>query len=272
MFASVPLSTSKGAPPRLAVAYLARGAETGWQASCKRFINSYCSHASGIEHTLCILFKGFADARSLALAQSLFAPLQHSTFFFEDNSFDIGAYIEWAHLIDADIVCPLNSASEILSDHWLAKLAVNLALPNVGLVGASASYESLNDWNDTFPMFPNVHLRSNAFMIDRRLLCELTTGLKIREKVDAFNFESGTHSLSRRVMALGKEILLVGSNGRGYAPAFWPASDTFRLGFQSNLLIGDNQTRNFSGLSWEEKREFVLRTWGRFIRDFEVLR
>lgn len=265
-------ATTKSAPLRLAVAYLARGADPGWQASCERFIKSYYSHPAGAEHTLCILFKGFPDTTSLSQARHLFAALPHRAFFLEDDSFDIGAYIEWARQIDADTVCALNSASEVLADRWLAKLAANLALPNVGLVGASASYESLNDWNATFPEFPNVHLRSNAFMIDRLLLCALTEGLLIREKLDAFNFESGAQSLTRKVLALGKEILLVGRDGRGYAPAFWPVSDTFRLGFQRNLLVGDNQTRNFNGLTWNEKREFVLRTWGHFIRDFEMLR
>src|SRR3546814_5122769 len=62
-----------------------------------------------------------------------------------------------------------NTASEILAPDWLRKLAINLAMPNVGLVGATASYESLNEFNSSFPAFPNVHIRSTAFMIDRKL-------------------------------------------------------------------------------------------------------
>lgn len=268
----MPATAARGGRPRLALAYLARGAVADWQACCERFIASYRNHAAGCEHDLCILFKGFPDGASLAQAQRLFAPLPHRAYFLDDDSFDIGAYLEWSRRVDADTLCALNSASEILGDRWLAKLAANLALPNVGLVGASASYESLKDWNASFPGFPNVHLRSNAFMIDRRLFCQVTEGLLIREKTDAFNFESGADSLTRKVLALGQEVLLVGRNGRGYSPAFWPVSDTFRLGFQGNLLVGDNQTRNFSALTWNEKREFVLRTWGHFIRDFEMLR
>jgi hypothetical protein len=258
-------------PPSVAVAYLARGAGNDWLASCERFLSSYTRHSAGIEHRLWILFKGFPDAASLSQAQQLFSRLRHESLFLADDSFDIGAYIEWANHIDSDTICPMNTASEILSDEWLAKLAANLSLPNVGLVGASASYESLNDWNDNFPIFPNIHLRSNGFMLDRELFCRLSRDLQIRDKLDAFNFESGSESLTRRVAGLGLETLLVGRNGRGYAPEFWPVSDTFRLGFQNNLLIGDNQTRNFSGLSWNEKREFVLRTWGHFIRDFEKI-
>jgi hypothetical protein len=102
-------------------------------------------------------------------------------------------------------------------------------------------------------------------MIDRKLFLHLTEGLEIACKIDAFHFESGPESLTRKVIATGKEVLLVGRNGRGYSPQFWATSDTFRQGNQKNLLVADNQTRNFSFLPWNEKREFVLRTWGEFI-------
>jgi hypothetical protein len=261
----------RAAARSIAVAFLARGAGEDWQASCARFIASYRRHRAGSPHSFNVIFKGFADTRSLAMAKRLFEPLEPREYDFDDESFDIGAYIEWANQISEESICVLNTASEILAEGWLAKLAVNLAQPNVGMVGATGSFESLNDWNEQFPVFPNVHLRSNAFMVDRALMCRLTSGLRIQEKIDAFNFESGADSLSKRIMALGKEILVVGRNGRGYAPKFWPSSSTFRLGFQDNLLVADNQTRNYIGLSWNEKREFVLRTWGHYIHDFELL-
>jgi len=266
------MAASKPPQPRIAVAYLLRGADNSWHASCQRFIDSYLRHPAGTDHSLYVLFKGFPNQHMLDAASDMFASIAHQPLLLDDDSFDIGAYVEFANGIDAELICAMNTASELLAANWLAKLAANLALPGVGLVGASASYESLNDWNASFPKFPNVHLRSNAFMIRRELFCRLTRSLLIREKIDAFNFESGNSSISRQVQALGQSILLVGRNGRGYAPAFWPVSDTFRLGPQDNLLVGDNQTRNFSALSWNEKREFVLRTWGHFIRDFEMLK
>ena len=107
-------------------------------------------------------------------------------------------------------------------------------------------------------------------MIDRESFCRITKGQVIAEKLDAYHFESGRQSLTRQILAMGREILLVGRNGRGYSPKWWLTSDTFQQGTQSNLLIADNQTRNFTALRWPEKREFVLRTWGHYIREEAV--
>jgi hypothetical protein len=207
----------------------------------------------------------------LEKANTLFNGVPHKQVFLGDNSLDIGAYIEWANMIEEDLICVFNTASEILVPDWLRKLAINLALPNVGLVGATASYESLNEFNSAFPEFPNIHIRSTAFMIDRKLFLSIAEGLKIANKIDAFHFESGPKSLTRQVLAKGKEILLVGRNGRGYSPKFWATSHTFRQSTQRNLLVADNQTRNFSAFPWGKKREFVVRTWGKYIRDGQSL-
>ena len=246
----------------IAVAYLARGADKYSFASFERFLSSYKRNSSGVEHSLYVIFKGFENDVEREKARVLFRSVPFTPVFLADDSFDIGAYIEWANMVEEDLICVFNTASEILAPDWLRKLAVNLALPNVGLVGATASYESLNELNSAFKAFPNIHIRSTAFMIDRSLFCNITRDLRIATKLDAHLFESGLKSLTRQVLTQGKNILLVGSNGRGYSPSFWPASDTFRRGMQKNLLVSDNQTRNFLEMPWNEKREFVIRTWG----------
>jgi hypothetical protein len=212
-----------------------------------------------------VIFKGFAHNTDLEKARALFCCVPHKCVFLGDDSFDIGAYIEWASMIEEGLICVFSATSEILAPDWLSKLAINLAVPNVGLVGATASYESLKEINSAFPAFPNAHIRSTAFMIDREFFLSITEGLKIENKIDAYHFESGPKSLTRQVLAEKKEILLVGRNGRGYSPKFWAASHTFRQGTQKNLLIADNQTRNFSAIPWKEKREFVIITWGKYI-------
>ncbi|MGE3541421.1 MAG: hypothetical protein AB7N91_28805 [Candidatus Tectimicrobiota bacterium] len=256
----------------VAVTFLARGADLGWYASCERFLASYQRYRAGVEHALYILYKGFPDLCTLEQAKRLFSSVPYTPLFLEDNSFDIGAYIEWANQIHEELICVLNTASEILTEDWLRKLLVNFTLPNVGLVGATGSYESLNEIDASFPAFPNPHVRSNAFMLDRATFCRLTRDYIVRTKFDAFAFESGQHSLTRQILARGQEVLLVGRNGRGYAPQWWPTSGTFRLGTQGNLLIADNQTRNFTALRWPEKREFVLRTWGPYLNEETLLR
>ena len=249
----------------IAVAYLARGSDKNSLSSFERFLSSYKRNFSGVEHSLYVIFKGFEQDVDLEKARVLFSSVLYTPVFLADDSFDIGAYIEWANMIEEDLICVFNTASEILTPDWLRKLAVNLAMPNVGLVGATASYESLSELNSAFHAFPNIHIRSTAFMIDRGLFCNITKDLRLANKIDAFHFESGPKSLTRQVLAQGKNILLVGRNGRGYSPAFWPISDTFRQGMQRNLLVSDNQTRNYLALPWNEKREFVMRTWGEYL-------
>jgi hypothetical protein len=256
----------------IAVAYICRGADPDWHSSCSRFVRSYQRFRPGTAHSLHVIFKGFGDHVPLGEAKALFGLVPHREVFLGDANFDIGAYIEWANQIDEDLICALNSSSEILAEDWLLKLVVNIMLPNVGLVGATASYESIKDWDESFPAFPNVHVRSNAFMIGRELFCRITKSQMIGDKLDAFHFESGPQSLTRKVLKSGLEIRLVGRNGRGYSPEWWPTSDTFRLGRQGNLLVADNQTRSFNEFNWEEKREFVARTWGHYIREVELLR
>ena len=75
--------------------------------------------------------------------------------FLGDDSLDIGAYIELVNQIGEELICVLNTMSEILADDWLRKLAVNLALPNVGLVGATGSHESRNELKKSYSVFPN---------------------------------------------------------------------------------------------------------------------
>lgn len=256
----------------IAVAYLARLADRDSLLSFKRFIDSYSRNPAGISHSLYVIFKGFENEIDLEKAKAIFNEVPHKPVFLGDDSFDIGAYIEWANIIDEDSICVFNTATEILASDWLRKLAINLAIPSAGLVGATASYESLNVLNNTFPAFPNIHIRSTAFMINRSLFLSCTDGLKLARKIDAYKFESGPQSLTRQVLAKGKDVFLVGRNGRAYSPRFWAASDTFRQGSQKNLLVSDHQTRNFTALPWTEKMEFVIRTWGKYIRDDQIPR
>lgn len=255
--------------PKIAVAFLARGADPDWRISFKRFIHSYRGHNAGIRHALYVLYKGFSGKRDLGVATRLFRQVSHVPMHLPDVGFDIGAYRTWANEVDHDVICVLNTHSEILSDAWLLKLAANLQVPNVGLVGATGSFESLNELNRLFPAFPNPHVRSTAFMMERALFCQLTKGLVLSQKIHAWAFESGRNSLTRRVAAMDLGLRVVGRNGRGYSPPWWPTSDTYRQGTQPNLLVGDNQTRYFAGLPWQERATVVFRTWGNYLHEDE---
>ena len=126
---------------RIALVYLARHAEG--LAPLRRFVESYARHPAGIEHDLVIVYKGFERDSALEAARSTFAPLTHVAIEVGDAGFDIGAYLTAAAKLQHEYLCFANTFVEIAADGWLGHLHRNAALPDVGIVGATGSYESL---------------------------------------------------------------------------------------------------------------------------------
>lgn len=251
----------------VAVVYLARGADGWWRSAAETFLASYRNHDSGFPHVPYVILKGFPDSASLSEAQTLFEEQAFEIIHLADDGFDIGAYVAAARLVREDYACFFNTYSEILGHWWLAKLMSHLSVSDIGLVGATGSYESLRPLSRRFPKFPNVHVRSNAFAIERTAFCRITQEVSISNKHEAHRFESGRNSLTRLVLERGKRVMLVGRNGRAYPPEWWPFSNTFRQGQQENLLVADNMTRTYDSSTWPEKQFLVQQTWGRFSRE-----
>lgn len=256
----------------VAVSYLARGADKNWKESIASFVSAYSAVPAGVEHKLYVIFKGFDRQSDLDWAVGTFKRYPFAEIHVDDDNFDIGAYAAAARRISEHHVCFLNSHAMPISDNWLAKLQRILELENVGLVGATASYESLHDYDSIFPKMPNIHVRSNAFMLSRARFVEITEGLTFSRKLEAFLFESGPRSLTREILRTGQSVRVVGGNGRGYAPKWWPLSDTFRLRDQANLLVSDNQTRSFDRCRWPDKRSISERTWGPYLQERFLLK
>lgn len=258
----MPVRCARSDDGSLGVAYLARGADQDCLDKFRRFVESYKSVRSGINHNLFVILKGFASPELLRQARRLFRCLAHTEIHVDDVSFDIGAYSQAVNQITTGSICFLNTNSKIISDNWLLKLAINLNQERVGLVGATGSFESLGATDPRFPPFPNVHIRSNAFLLRRGHAQEILSTFVIRRKEDAYMAESGPDSITRRIFSLGLSVLVVGRNGRGYSPLWWPSSQTFRQGLQRNLLVEDNITRAFDKLTWGEKKHLCDLTWG----------
>jgi hypothetical protein len=319
----------------LAVVYLARAAEG--PAPIEKFAASYSRFPAGADHTLIVVCKG-EEAADLARPHF---PDDAIVFPISDDGVDVTAYLHAARSIDHKRLIFLNTFSEILHPDWLAKIDAAFKQESVGLVGATASRESLRDtvelieriiyscavglpydpllaeewgheiikrvprWFDQssfywirtfirrrhplrwkakfednfarywskvigpggvyefvrdFPRFPNAHIRSNGFMIDRKLLLSISP--EVNSKLDAYEFESGVNSLSSRITSLGLECLVVGADGRPYRSQEWRESSTFRSNNQRNLLIADNQTRAYDALPLRAKLRHELMTWG----------
>ncbi|WP_247474516.1 hypothetical protein [Bradyrhizobium sp. 30] len=118
----------------------------------------------------------------------------------------------------------------------------------------------LSHLNDMAP-FPNPHIRTNAFMIERQIFLD-SLPETIETKNDSYLFESGPDGLTQRILRRGLRTVVVGADGRAYSIDEWPKSGTFRLEDQRNLLVGDNQTRAFQKMNAAGQRAFMRMTWG----------
>jgi hypothetical protein len=236
------------------------------------FLAAYASHPAGLEHRLAILCNGFtgpADPRLAEIERAL-EGVEHELLMTPAPVLDLAAYRQASEQLDAARLCFLNSYSRPLADGWLAKLAAPLAEPGVGLTGSGGSFESAYSaapfWlrprrRRQFPPFPNAHLRTNGFMIDRSLLLELDWPA-LDSKVAAWAFESGRDSLARQVWARELQVLVVGADDVAYPRERWRESETFRSGEQRNLLVADNRTRQYEEADAELRGRLREMAWG----------
>lgn len=247
------------ASPPLCLVYLS-WTPYGLEAA-RRFIDSYRAHPAGAEHTLLAVFAGPEEDRSPFHAA--FEGVAH-------ERLDLGLGMDLAHYRTAverrpaAAYCFVNTVTEVLAAGWLGLMSDALGEEGVGIVGACGSYESpnavrpgpLRRLRPGFEAFPNPHLRTNGFALERRLIEELDWPAQMtREQTVAL--EGGSRSLTRQVQARGLEALVVGRDG-AYQPPRWRQSRTFRSGEQENLLLGDNRTRHYQeggritrfGLAW----------------------
>jgi hypothetical protein len=258
----------------------------------KEFIASYKQNKCGVDHSLLVIFNGFREGRGLEEYYELLEGLTYSSLLLTHPVQDIPAYFAAVQNFQHKYFCFLNSYSVILEQNWLAKMYEHIRREGVGVVGLTGSYESfyssfLHDWRwkrskwlyrgmpgieynklralmtlkRRFPPFPNYHLRSNAFVISRELMLRLKVGT-IKEKMDMHEFESGHKSITRQILAMNLEALVVGRDGRAYEKEKWYESFTFRSGEQQNLLVADNQTRRYAESGEENRRALMEAAWG----------
>lgn len=279
----------------IGVVYLYRFAEG--ELSARTFLESYRAHPAGIEHDLHVILKGFPDETSRAAARALFGPVCANPIELDDTGYDIGSYLAAARQVANQRLAFLNTFSAILADDWLAHLEAALNRPEVGLVGATGSWQSLGSaytaaalrfahWvrhpvsyvrshfeADThsstgaaaprrsirdvvlkvrgladlyeFGRYPNPHIRTNAFMIDRERFLSLPSK-RFRSKADVYKFESGRHSMTNQILKAELKALVVDRLGRTYDIHDWRSSSTFWTGNQENLMVADNMTRKYT--------------------------
>lgn len=112
-----------------------------------------------------------------------------------------------------------------------------------------------------FGGFPNHHLRTNAFMVEREVFVNLPMG-RLASKSQAYVLESGRKGLTRMVERLGLRVLIADRRGATYEKDSWPESSTLWQRDQEGLLIADNQTRMYAEATAERRRFLSALAWG----------
>jgi len=251
----------------------------------KFFLDSYFKNPGGIHHDLLIIYKGFSDKREVTKYDRLLRDQPHHSLFVSDWGFDIRPYFVAVGKFNYKYYCFLNSFSVILDKEWLAKMHKHISNKDVGIVGATGSYESLytdsvNIYKKNLPLckrsiikawarllkfyfdpFPNYHVRTNAFIISGDIMLALRHRHP-RIKMEAWLLESGKNSITKQIIKMNKRALVVGKDGIGYEKEDWIKSNTFWQGEQTNLLISDNQTNNYLYGDIEKRRSLSRHAWG----------
>ncbi len=269
----------------VALVYLAR--ERSGLESLQRFLRSYERHRGDLEHDLVVVFKGFTQGARLDEWRTALNRFPYRELRISDFGFDLRAYALAARRLPHRYLCFLNSFSEPLTADWLRILHRNATEPGVGVVGCTASWESMLSNTErqlvsggslpplarlslrikwflnrrSFVPFPNPHLRSNAFLISGELMDRIWPAAVVTKR-GAYLWESGRRGFTRRVQALGLGLFVAGNDGRAYPPDEWPRSGTFRQGKQENLLVADNQTRSYDEADAATRRELSVTAWG----------
>ncbi len=234
----------------------------------ERFLASYERFAAGAEHRLVVVFKEFREPGALEAVRARFADVAHEELLMPDPALDLVAYPHVARQVEAPWLYFLNSNSVLLDDGWLAKPLAHLRRPEIGLVGATGSYEGsaaslparLLRRRALLP-FPNPHIRTNAFLLERELCNALDWG-DPSSKGGAWQVESGPNGLTRQVQARGLEAVVVGRDGEAYPVDRWAEAAVFRSGEQRNLLVADNRTRDYAEGDARYRRKLTRLAWG----------
>ena len=152
-------------------------------STLQRFLDSYHAHPAGTSHRLVIAWNGYRHRDQLGAAQRIAEGTEHDDFVVQESKLDLAVYREVAQWASEPAVCFVNSYSRVLADGWLASMARHVSSSlSVGLAGATGSWESpLSTANlprrmlrtGRYPAFPNPHIRTNAFMLERRRLLDL---------------------------------------------------------------------------------------------------
>lgn len=225
----------------------------------RAFLKSLGDLRSYADCTLFWQYKGFdTSERFEALDEARHAGLHVEELYYPDDLYQFSLAYDVAKRFDLDRFVFFISWSRILDPRWLSfYLKAYADHSDCGVVGATGSYESLPPHD----AFPNIHLRTNAFMIKRSLLLDIDPGVLVTKEAGNL-FEAGPNSLTRQILSRGLQPIVVDRGGRSYRSEEWPRSLTFRSGNQERLLVADNRTHDYSAGSSRRRLRRAQLSWG----------
>lgn len=261
----------------------------------KNFVNSYAELNAGYDHELLIIFNGVEvkeDTNPYHEYISAFH-IKYESLYISSGQ-DLECYFRAAEKLSTDYILMMNSYSVVLNDNWLKKYVDGFSHSTIGVIAATASNQSYYSsvfkegspmlrpgkgviysfnkyklfikaffyWRFLFKPFPNPHVRTNAFMINRKVFLDLKHK-PFTSKFNAYLFESGRNSLTNQLLKSGYKVFVIDRNGKTYEPPEWKSSKTFWIANQENLLVSDNQTDLYIKSNQEIKSKLTELAWGK---------
>lgn len=232
----------------------------------KDFINSYKNHPAGIKHSLKFIAKNWTDINAAKEFLKLAKEVNAEVIELPDDGWDLGAYFRASETIKSDYLFFLGSSSKILADNWL--LHFYNAFKNDKKVKIAGPMGSWEDPKKNF--FPNFHIRTCSFMIDRKIFLEYKKITKFPEtKIDTYQIEHGDNSLSQYILKKGFNAVVVDSDGKVFNPEEWPTSATYNTLSNEKLLISDKNAERFHEHGKNVRQYTEFHTWGQVLTDRE---
>jgi hypothetical protein len=230
----------------LAILYLIRNGEDEGRAH--KFLNSLIElDTENVE--LYVIIKSLGDEVFNRSIKDIFSSSFLRVQFIEldDIGFDIGAYFMVSQLIKEDLILPMSSSSVFSQTINFTRIKELFEDSKLGLVGTTASQESLNPLKMTriqnrieeelslsvfmtrmlktmmsilhatyysklkylifFSKFPNTHIRTTGFIIRRDLFLNILNKMP-RTRFQSLLLESGRNNLVKRVQKAGLNVFV----------------------------------------------------------------
>jgi hypothetical protein len=244
--------------PKFAIVYLDRWGNP--RRFPRAFLESLRLNPAGFDYDLIWQLKGYPkdqDNTFLAEFCKHFSGTVHQLRY-PDTLYQFNLAFDAARRFDHDFLLFFTSWSRILAPNWLSCYRGAFeAHADCGVVSATGSFERISRDQS----FPNINVRTNAFMIDRKLFLSLDAG-DLGTKSAGNQFEAGPNSLTRQIERRGLTPILVDRFGGSFRPREWPQARVFRSGSQEALLVADNRTHDYAKASAKRRRKLVRLAWG----------